>query len=104
MHAVFRTGGKQYRVAAGDVLSVERLVGEEGSELSFSDVLFVEKPEGAQIGTPVVVGAEVKAELVAQIRGEKIIVFKKKRRQNYRRKNGHKQDLTLLRIKEIVAA
>ncbi len=94
MFAVVRTGGKQYRVAEGDLIRVERLPGEKGGAVTLGDVLMA----GGKIGSPLVEGASVAAEIVAQARGPKIIVFKKKRRQNYRRKNGHRQDLTILRI------
>jgi large subunit ribosomal protein L21 len=100
MFAVIKTGGKQYRVASGDVIKVEKLEGEAGSTITFDQVLMA----GDTIGTPLVAGAAVSAEVIAQDRGPKIIVFKKKRRQNYRRKNGHRQDLTVLRITEISAA
>jgi large subunit ribosomal protein L21 len=100
MFAVIKTGGKQYRVASGDVIKVEKLAGEAGSTIALDQVLMV----GDTIGTPLVAGATVSAEVIAQDRGPKIIVFKKKRRQNYRRKNGHRQDLTVLRITEISAA
>ena len=100
MFAVIKTGGKQYRVASGDVIKVEKLEGEAGATIALDQVLMV----GDTIGTPLVAGATVSAEVIAQDRGPKIIVFKKKRRQNYRRKNGHRQDLTVLRITEISAA
>jgi large subunit ribosomal protein L21 len=100
MFAVIKTGGKQYRVVPGDVIKVEKLEVEAGSTIALDQVLMV----GDQIGTPLVAGASVAAEVVAQDRGPKIIVFKKKRRQNYRRKNGHRQDITVLRITEISAA
>jgi large subunit ribosomal protein L21 len=99
MFAVIQTGGKQYKVASGDVIRVEKLAGEAGAELVLDQVLMV----GDKIGAPVVAGASVKATVVAQARGEKIIVFKKRRRQNSRRKNGHRQDLTILRITDISA-
>ena len=105
MFAVIRTGGKQYRVANGDVIKVEKLEAEAGSTIALDEVLMV-SGEGAEarIGTPLVQGASVTAEVVAQGRGPKIIVFKKKRRKNYRRKKGHRQDLTILRITEVSAA
>jgi len=104
MFAVIRTGGKQYKVAAGDVIKVEKLVADEGATLSLDEVLLVSNAGTTTVGTPLVDGASVKAEVVAQGRGPKIIVFKKKRRQNYRRKNGHRQDLTILRITDIQAS
>jgi large subunit ribosomal protein L21 len=104
MFAVVKTGGKQYRVAAGDVIKVEKLAGEAGATVTLDEVLMVGEGAGAKVGTPLVAGAKVTAQVVAQARGPKIIVFKKKRRQNYRRKNGHRQDLTILRVTDIVAA
>jgi large subunit ribosomal protein L21 len=100
MFAVIKTGGKQYRVVPGDVIKVERLEAEAGATIALEEVLML----GDTIGTPLISGASVSAEVVAQDRGPKIIVFKKKRRQNYRRKNGHRQDITVLRIKDISAA
>ena len=104
MFAVIRTGGKQYKVAKDDVISVEKLAGEPGATIELGDVLMV-GGDGAEAraGTPLVAGASVSAELVEQRRADKIIVFKKKRRQNYRRKNGHRQHQTVLRITEIRA-
>jgi large subunit ribosomal protein L21 len=105
MFAVIRTGGKQYRVAAGDVIKVERLADAvPGSTIALDEVLMVGEGGDAKVGAPLVAGASVAAEVIAQDRGPKIIVFKKKRRQNYRRKNGHRQDLTVLRITGISAA
>jgi len=104
MFAVIKTGGKQYRVASGDVIKVEKLAAEAGATVALDQVLMVGEGAEATIGTPLVAGATVSAEVIAQDRGPKIIVFKKKRRQNYRRKNGHRQDLTVLRITEISAA
>jgi len=100
MFAVIKTGGKQYRVVSGDVIKVEKLEVEAGSTIALDQVLML----GDTIGTPLVAGATVSAEVIAQDRGPKVIIFKKKRRQNYRRKNGHRQDLTVLRITEISAA
>ena len=94
MFAIVRTGGKQYRVAAGDKIAVEKLSGEAGDELSLDDVLFA--GEGGKAADTK--GLVVKAKVLEQKRGEKIIVFKKKRRQNYRRKQGHRQSLTMLEI------
>jgi len=104
MFAVIRTGGKQYKVANGDVIKVEKLAGEAGASISFDEVLMVSDAGDTTVGTPLVAGAAVTAEVIAQDRGPKIIVFKKKRRQNYRRKNGHRQDLTVLRITGITAS
>lgn len=101
MYAVIKTGGKQYRVAAGDVISVEKLAGEPGSTISLDTVLMVGDEGNQTVGTPTVEGASVTAEVLEQTRGDKIIVFKKKRRQGYRRKAGHRQDLTVLRITDV---
>ena len=103
MFAVIRTGGKQYKVASGDVIEVEKLEGENGATLTLDQVLMVFDGGTATVGTPIVAGATVTAELVRQARGPKIIIFKKKRRQNYRRKNGHRQEVTVLRITGIQA-
>jgi large subunit ribosomal protein L21 len=96
--AVIRTGGKQYRVAANDIIKVERLAGDAGDQVVFSEVLAV----GVDVGAPLVAGASVAARVVAQDRADKVIIFKKKRRHNYRRKKGHRQHLTVLRIEEIL--
>jgi large subunit ribosomal protein L21 len=104
MYAVIRAGGKQYRVAPEDVLDIDRISGEPGDQLEIVDVLLLGGGEGEpQIGAPLVSGATVAAELVEHRRGEKIIVFKKKRRQNYRRKKGHRQELTTIRITQILS-
>jgi len=99
MFAVIKTGGKQYRVTTNDLIEVERLAGEPGAKLELTEVLMVaEDGKAPLVGAPSVAKALVEADLVEQTRGDKIIVFKKKRRQNYRRKNGHRQDLSLLRV------
>lgn len=103
MFAIMKTGGKQYRVMPGQSVLVEKLEQESGSEVIFSDVLCVGAGEKVQLGTPSVAHACVKATLVRHVRGEKIIIFKKNRRHNYRRKNGHRQPLTLVKILEVVA-
>lgn len=100
MYAVIRTGGKQYRVAEGDTIRVERLDGDEGSTLELSDVLMI-GGESPKVGTPLVQGASVSAEIVRHERADKIIVFKKKRRKNYRRTAGHRQNHTVLKINGI---
>ena len=97
MYAVIRTGGKQYKVTTGDVIKVEKLAGEAGASVVFSEVL----AKDDVIGTPLVAGASVKATIVKQAKADKVIVFKKKRRQNYRRKNGHRQNITIVKIAEI---
>jgi large subunit ribosomal protein L21 len=98
MYAVIQTGGKQYRVSPGDRLRVEKLPGERGATLTFDKVLMVGGEGVARVGTPWVPGAKVTAEVVAQDRAKKIIVFKLKRRKNYRRKHGHRQWYTELKI------
>jgi large subunit ribosomal protein L21 len=104
MFAVIRTGGKQYRVAQDQLITVERLAGEPGASVTLDEVLMLGGEGAIQIGTPVLAGASVTAEVVEQTRGPKIIIFKKKRRQNYRRKKGHRQDLTVLKITAIAGA
>ena len=103
MFAVIRTGGKQYRVTPDAVLKVEKLEGEPGATITFTDVLAVGNDAGTTIGTPFVTGAEVTATVIAQDRLDKIIIFKKRRRQNSRRKNGHRQHVTVLRVAAITA-
>ena len=103
MYAVIKTGGKQYRVAKDDVLEIERLPGTAGSTIEFIEVLMVGSGASVKVGTPVVSGAMVSAELVEQSRGPKLIAFKKRRRKNSRRKKGHRQDLSTVRITGIVA-
>ncbi|MEX2644386.1 MAG: 50S ribosomal protein L21 [Acetobacterales bacterium] len=102
MFAVIRTGGKQYRVAENDVLKIERLPGDAGATITFEEVLAVGDDAGQSVGAPLVAGASVAATVLEQARGDKIIIFKKKRRQNYRRTKGHRQDLTVVRITEIL--
>jgi large subunit ribosomal protein L21 len=104
MYAVIKTGGKQYRVAANETLTLEKLDGEAGSTIEFNEVLMIGGNGEPKIGAPTVAGAKVTAELVEQTRGPKLIAFKKRRRKNSRRKRGHRQDLTTVRIKEIVGA
>jgi len=104
MFAVIKTGGKQYRVAAQDLVTVERLDQEAGSTVSFPQVLLVGGNGETLVGAPVVEGATVSGEIVEQTRGPKVIAFKKRRRQNSRRKRGHRQDLTVVRITEILTA
>ncbi len=104
MYAVIRTGGKQYRVAENDVIRVEKLAGETGSTITLDQVLMVGDGEQATVGTPTVNGATVTAEVLDQRKDKKVLVFKKKRRHSYRRKNGHRQTITVLRITGINAA
>ena len=105
MYAVIETGGKQYRVQAGDVIDVEGLatVSEEEPEVVFDRVLMVDDGGDLKVGNPVVEGAQVNGVLVRPVRGPKITVFKMKRRKGYRRKNGHRQDLHQVRIQDIQA-
>ncbi|AEQ53149.1 50S ribosomal protein L21 [Pelagibacterium halotolerans] len=102
MFAVIKTGGKQYKVAANDLVRVEKLAGEAGDAITFENVLMVGAGADVTLGAPLVDGALVAGEVVEQFRDKKVIVFKKKRRQGYRRKNGHRQELTLVRITEIL--
>jgi len=104
MYAVIKTGGKQYRVAKDDVLVIEKIEGEAGSEVEFTEILMIGGNGAPKIGTPTVPGAKVTAELVEQTRGPKLIAFKKRRRKNSRRKRGHRQDLTKVRITNIIGA
>jgi large subunit ribosomal protein L21 len=104
MFAVIRTGGKQYRVAQGDLIAVEKLAAEPGAAIEFDEVLMIGDGPDIATGAPLVAGATVGATVLAQRRAEKIIVFKKKRRHNYRRKKGHRQQQTVLRITGIRTA
>lgn len=99
MFAVIKTGGKQYKVTKDSVIIVEKLTGEAGASVSFDEVLM----SGDKVGSPFVSGASVSGEIVKQTRGEKVIIFKKIRRHGYRRKKGHKQDLTIVKITDIKA-
>ena len=103
MFAVIKTGGKQYRVVAEDVLRVDRVEGEPGTVVEFGEVLVV-GGDTPVIGAPTVAGATVAGELLDHVRGPTVIAFKKRRRKNSRRKRGHRQDLTTIRIKEIIGA
>ncbi len=102
MFAVIRTGGKQYKVAPNDVLRVEKLAAQPGDTVKLDSVLMVDSDQGLSVGAPLVKGAVVAAEVVEQTRADKIIVFKKRRRKNYRRRNGHRQALTVLRVADIL--
>ena len=107
MYAVIRTGGKQYRVASGQVIKIERLDGAVGDTVAFEQVLMVGGEQAAgepRIGSPLVEGARVTAEVLEQGKAPKVIVFKKKRRKNYRRRRGHRQLQTVLRIRDIAVA
>ncbi|CAG4904527.1 unnamed protein product [Acidocella sp. C78] len=104
MFAVIRTGGKQYRVVPDAVLKVEKLEAEAGSTVTFTDVLAIGGEQGVTLGKPVVEGASVTATVIAQDKLDTVIIFKKRRRQNSRRKNGHRQKVTVLRVSGINAA
>lgn len=103
MYAIIKTGGKQYKVEKGSTLRVEKLDGDAGTKLTFEEVLLVADGDSIQIGTPVLGGAKVSAEIVAQEKGEKLIVFKFRRRKAYRRKNGHRQSYTAIKVTDISA-
>ncbi len=102
-YAVFRTAGKQFRAEKGVTLKIPRLEGEPGSKVTFEDVLLAGDAEKVKAGTPTVKGARVTAQIVRQGKGEKVTVFRFKRRSNYRRKTGHRQDFTEIKITEIKA-
>ena len=101
MYAIIRTGGKQYQVAPGEHVRVEKLGGEVGDTVELADVLLVADGEDVKIGQPVVEGAKVTAQIVEQGKAKKVLVFKKKRRKGYKVKRGHRQLFTALEIKEI---
>ncbi len=102
--AVIRTGGKQYRVTPNAVLTVEKLEAEPGGTVTFHDVLAIGSDAGLTLGAPTVPGASVSATVLEQTRGDKVLILKKRRRKNSRRKQGHRQHMTVLRIGEITAA
>jgi large subunit ribosomal protein L21 len=102
MYAVIKTGGKQYRVAADEVLTIEKVAGDAGAKVEFTEVLMLAGAGEAKLGQPTVAGAKVVAEVVEQGRAAKVIAFKKRRRKNSRRKRGHRQHQTTVRIKEIL--
>jgi large subunit ribosomal protein L21 len=102
MYAVIKTGSKQYKVSEGEVLSVEKLVGEKGTEVVFNEVLMISGEKDIKIGTPYVDGAKVYGEIIEQKKGPKIQVFKMKRRKGFHKKTGHRQELTGMKIKKIV--
>ena len=103
MYAVLETGSKQYRVAAGDTLEIERLAVEAGQPFTFDRVLLVNREGAVSVGAPTVTGATVVADVVEHIRGEKKLTFKMKRRKGYHKTIGHRQELTIVKIKEIKA-
>ncbi len=102
MYAVIKTGGKQYRVAADQKIQIEKLAGQAGDQIEFTDVLMVANGDAIDIGAPFVSGATVVGEIASHDRGPHIIIFKKRRRKHYRRRNGHRQDLTSVTIHEIL--
>lgn len=103
MFAIIKTGGKQYKVAPNDVIMVEKLAGASGDSIEFPDVLMMGQGSTIKVGSPLVANATVCGTVLDQIRDDKIIIFKKKRRHNYRRKNGHRQYLTVVRITDILS-
>jgi large subunit ribosomal protein L21 len=104
MYAVIRTGGKQYRVAADEVLTIEKIAGEAGATVEFTEVLMLAGSSEPKLGAPTISGAKVTAEIMEHGRAAKVIAFKKRRRKNSRRKRGHRQEQTTVRIKEIIGA
>ena len=104
MYAVIKTGGQQFRVAKGDKLQVQKLEVEAGKSITLDEVMMINDGKSAKVGTPSVKGAKVTAKIVEQTRDDKVVIFKKKRRQNYRRTKGHKQPLTVIEITDIKAA
>ncbi len=103
MYAIVETGGKQYRVETGKIIDVEQIPGSVGDSVELEKVLFVAHGDSLKIGTPYIPGARIISQIVSQGRGEKVIVFKFRRRKKYRRKQGHRQALTRLLVKEILA-
>lgn len=103
MFAVIKTGGKQYKVAPNDVIMVEKLAGASGETIEFTDVLMMGQGSSIKVGSPLVANATVCGTVLDQIRDDKVLIFKKTRRHNYRRKNGHRQYLTVIRITDILA-
>ena len=101
MYAVIKTGGKQHKVSEGDVIAIEKISGGKGDAFVFDEVLMVEKDGDIRIGRPLVEGAKVTGEILAQTKSDKLIVFKMKKRKGYHKKTGHRQQLTSMKIKEI---
>jgi large subunit ribosomal protein L21 len=99
-NAVIRTGGKQYRVSAGDLIQIEKIEGAAGDKITFDEVLFL-GGDAPKFGSPLVEGAKVQAEIIRQARGDKIVVFKFKRRKKHRKKQGHRQSFTAVKITEV---
>ena len=104
MYAVVKTGGKQYRVAKNDVLTVEKLEGDAGTTIELDNVLAMDDGKGLTVGAPSLPGAHVTAEVLEQKKGDKVVIFKKKRRKNYRRTRGHRQQLTVIRVTDILSS
>ena len=105
MYAVIQTGGKQYRAEPGKTIFIEKIDGDAGTKITFDQVLLVSSGDGAKVtvGKPLVAGAKVTAEIVEQTRGDKLVVFKFRRRKNYVRRNGHRQDVTVVKVADIKA-
>ncbi len=101
MYAVIQTGGKQYKVNEGDILKVEKLAGEAGDKVTLDEVLILSDGNGLKVGSPLVAGAKVTAEVIEQGRSKKIVVYKYKKRKNYRRKQGHRQAFTKIKVEKI---
>ena len=101
MYAVIKTGGKQHRVTEGDVITIEKINGDRGEAVVFDQVLMVEKEGDIRVGRPVVEGAKVVGEILAQTKGDKLTVYKTKKRKGYHKKTGHRQQLTSMKIREI---
>jgi len=101
MYAVLRTGGKQYKVAQGEVIRVEKIDAEPGSEIEFTDILMVVNDDQVTVGQPILEGASVRAKILEHGKAKKVVVFKKKRRKGYRVKRGHRQHFTVLEIQEV---
>jgi large subunit ribosomal protein L21 len=104
MFAVIKTGGKQYRVEENNIIKIEKLDSVEGDAITFDHVLMIGDAKKSTIGSPLIAGAKVEALILSQMRDRKVIIFKKKRRQNYRRKKGHRQHLTVVKITKIIAS
>ncbi|MFZ4437438.1 MAG: 50S ribosomal protein L21 [Syntrophales bacterium] len=101
MYAVIKTGGKQHRVTEGDVIAIEKINGDRGQAVVFDQILMVEKEGDIRVGRPVVEGAKVVGEIIAQTKGDKLTVYKTKKRKGYHKKTGHRQQLTSMKIREI---
>jgi len=103
MYAIVKTGGKQYKVSPGDIIKIEKLEGNAGSDVVFTDVLMIsDENNKLEIGKPILTNAKVSGEITKQTKGKKVIIFKSKRRKGYRKKTGHRQNLTEVKINEII--